>query len=56
MRYLTLLLLAGCAGYEAMQWRPRPPKPCPILVCEVRGGDKVCGCATHQDLPRILNP
>lgn len=57
VRYLVVLLLAGCAGHEAMQWRPKPPKKCEVQVCEVRGTDKTCGCATHRevaDMMRVL--
>lgn len=44
MRYLVLLLLAGCAGNSAMQWKP-PTKPeCSILVCDMRWPEKPCTC------------
>jgi hypothetical protein len=54
MRFLILLLLAGCAGHEAMQWRPKPPKKCEVQVCEVRGSDKVCGCSKRSDIEKVL--
>jgi hypothetical protein len=50
----VFLLLAGCAGSQAMQWKPLPRKPCSIQVCEIRGPDKVCGCTDHRGLRRIL--
>jgi hypothetical protein len=54
MRFLILLLLAGCAGHEAMQWKPKPPKSCEIQVCEVRGTDKACGCASRREVQEMM--
>jgi hypothetical protein len=47
-----LILLTGCAGYEAMQWRPKPPKKCEVIYSEPQRDYK--RCITRRQLDDIL--
>jgi hypothetical protein len=52
MRYLVVLLLAGCAGHEAMQWRPKPPKKCEVIYSEPQRDYH--RCITQRQLEDML--
>lgn len=57
---LGLVLIAGCAGYQAMVIeRPPVQEACGILVCEHWGPGKVdlekdCECSHSNSLPEIM--
>jgi hypothetical protein len=50
----VLALLSACAGNQAMQWRPPPKKSCQIVICEVHGKDRMCGCGDIRDVRMVL--
>jgi hypothetical protein len=52
VKYLAFLLLAGCAGNSAMQWKPVPPKPCEIVYEEPQREIKTC--ITRRQLDEML--
>jgi len=55
VRLLALLLLAGCAGHEALRWRPPEPKPRGVEYCEIRGVDRDCKEISRDQMQRILD-
>ena len=58
---LGLVLIAGCAGQEALRWYPEKKQPCGLVVCEHRGPgrmdyEKDCFCSgkTPEEVFRDL--
>jgi hypothetical protein len=49
---LASVLLSGCAGHEAMQWRPKPPERCEIVYSEPQR--EIKGCISRRQLDDIL--
>jgi hypothetical protein len=48
----VMLALSACAGNEAMQWRPKPPKKCEVIYSEPQRDYH--RCITRRQLDDIL--